>query len=91
MNETSEILSWDLLALGVIALIIGIIGSLTYFGAIYWGFIADDDTRDNILKHFHKKGKAGKIAMWRVILYALSGGLIAAIFQLPQGTSVPRE
>ncbi len=79
------VISWTTLW----AFLIGAAGSVAYFTVVYFGFIgAAPDSRDTILRFF-RGGRRNALSPRKIFWYALIGGIIAAIFQLPESVFVP--
>ena len=70
------------------ALIIGFLGSLAYYTAVYFKFIGGkEEYRKLILSPFINDN--GKTRVFRLAWYCFIGGFIAVVFQLPQLAFAP--
>jgi len=64
------------------AFIVGCLGSLAYFTALYLGFLGEN--RESILKFFRSE-KNNSVSYWQKALwFILIGGMVAFVFQLAQ-------
>lgn len=78
---------FDLLTIGY-AFLIGFIGSMAYVTAVNFKFVGgNDDHRSVMLSPF--RNKKDRLCPVRFVWYALVGGLIATIFQMPQSAFAP--